>query len=159
MSKSFLTIDELSLDKEWIRQPGLYFKYSLRLADARTAWDNAKAMLDVVSAELETKVRRKPSKFGIESERITEAMVSGAVARHNDYRMAHSQTIDAQHKVRVLEATVSALEHRRSALTRLVELKQMDYFSEPSMRNSESRTRHQETIKQEAVRRTMKKER
>lgn len=149
MKKNFLAIDELKLDEEWVRQPGLYFKYAHRLADARTEMDNASAALDVVFAEVETKIRRKPASYGIDAERVTEAMVKSAVTRHKDYVAAGSRLIDAQHKVRVLEATVNAIEHRRSALTRLVELKQMDYFSEP-------RSDLRDSAHREAARRTMK---
>lgn len=154
MSTSFLSIDELRLDEEWIRQPGLYFKYANRLADARTEMDNAKTRLDVVAAEVETKVRRKPVKYGIEAERVTEAMINSAVIRDPLYQDHSGKLIDAQHKVRVLEASVTAIEHRRSALTRLVELKQMDYFSEGSNRQDQK-----DRIRQEAVRRTKQKER
>lgn len=155
MKKNFLHIDELRLDEEWIRQPGLYFKHANRLADARTELDNAKSHLEVVSAEVETNIRRHPGKYKIEAERVTEKMVDSAVLQSREFRDAQQRLIDAQHKVRIHEAVVSALEHKRSALTRLVELKQMDYFSEPGS----SKQEHRDRIKQEAIRRTTKKER
>ncbi len=155
MSKTDLEIDELNLDREWIRQPGLYYKYASKLADARTVMSNAKSLLEITEAEVATKVRRKPDKY-ISEDKVTVDAVRTAVTMHSDVRDATHKMIDSEHEVRVLEAMVSALEHKRSALTRLVELKQMDYFSEPSSKSSEHRERLREEVKKEAIRRTRK---
>lgn len=150
MKEHFASIDELNLDGELIRQPKLVSKYADRLADAKRELDNAKDALEVIEAELSLKIRSKPHRYHIE--KITEGVVSATILLQSTRREAAHRVIEAQHKVRIYESAVNSLEHKRSSLGRLVELKQMDYYSEPNTRSAE----HRERIKQEAIRRTRK---
>jgi len=127
--KSFLDINEHELDKEWIEQPRLYHKYARKLADARLAFDEAKANLDLVSADLDNKIRESPEDYDLE--KVTEPGIKNCVLLQDEYREAIQALNDARHEVNVLEAAVSALDHRKRALEKLVDLFAMDYFAEP----------------------------
>ena len=50
---SLFHLDQHRLDEEWLAQPGLYFDYAMKLADAKETYEQAKANRDLV--ELRTK--------------------------------------------------------------------------------------------------------
>ncbi len=123
-----LEIDQNLLDKEWLNQPRFFFRYAKQLADARMAFEQAKANLKVVAAEADQKVRMRAAKI---DQKLTEAIVSATVQRRDDYREAEQAVFTAKHNVDVLDAAVTALEHRKAALENLVRLHGQNYFSTP----------------------------
>jgi hypothetical protein len=130
----FLKIDELHLDREWLDQPLLIHEYSVKLADARKHQDLAKQELDLTEAELNQSVRRASSKL---EEKVTEAAIKAAVMQHETYTKAQKKLIRARHAVDVLQAATTAIEHRKRALTMLVELHGQNYFSSPRATSNE----------------------
>lgn len=132
-----LSIDQNLLDKEWLNQPRFFFQYARQLADARQAYEEAKANLKLVAAEADQKVRMK---LTANEEKITEAVVSAAVLRRNDYREAEQAVFTAKHNMDVLDAAVEALRHRKDALENLVRLHGQNYFSEPRATGDNKRT-------------------
>jgi hypothetical protein len=123
-----LSIDQNLLDREWLNQPRFFFRYAKMLADARMAFEQAKANLKVVAAEADQKVRIRAAKL---EEKVTEAIVFATVQRREDYRDAEQAVFTAKHNMDVLDAAVTALEHRKSALENLVRLHGQNYFSTP----------------------------
>lgn len=134
MSKSFLAIDKLRLDDEWLGQPQLYFTYAEKLAEARRVLDNASAEVDAVWAELDSKIRRKPAKYGFDS-KPTEGAIGSKIQRISSYKEVLRRKIDAKFEVDINQAAVIALEHRKRALTELVELQLSAYYSAPVARS------------------------
>lgn len=126
---SDLHIDTNNLEQEWVNQPALYYKYAVELAEARKDLDEAKSELDLVKAELDTVIRVDPEKYGVD--RITEAAISNAVLQQQEYQDAVESYNKAHHSMRVLDAMVWALDHRKRALMKLVELHLANYYSEP----------------------------
>ncbi len=124
-----LQIDEHELDQEWVAQPSLYFRYAAKLADARRDWEEAKASLDVTKAELDDSIRRNPAAY--EVAKVTERTVEAATVCQQEYQAARQSVIDAHHVVGVMEAAVGALDSRKKALEKLVELHLANYFSRP----------------------------
>lgn len=135
---SFLSIDEHILDKEWVRQPALYFKWAQKLADARKRLDDSKVALTLVAAELSQAIRENPDQYGIA--KITEAAVTTAIPAQEEHQSAVRRINKAKHTVDVLDAVVTALEHRKRALEKLVDLYGQSYFSTPhtSQENQEA---------------------
>lgn len=131
MNNDFLAIDELALDKECIKQPQLYFTYAQKATDARRDLDEAKADQSVLAAELNKKIRSNPQKYGL-SDKPTEASINTTVTLQKEYRDAEAVVIEAAHKLGIMSAAVTAMEHRKRALTLLVNLKGQEYYSEPS---------------------------
>lgn len=126
---SFFEIDEHNLVEEWVRQPGLYFTWAKKLADVRLEVDEAKAELDVVKAEASRSIRDDPDKYGFE--KITEAIVAVAINEHTDVIDAVSRLHKLRHQQEVYQAAVNALDHRKRALEKVVDLHGQKYFSSP----------------------------
>lgn len=123
-----LNIDQNLLDREWLNQPRFFFRYAKLLADARKVFEEAKANLKIVAAEADKKVRERASKM---DQKVTEAVVTATVQRRDDYRDAEQAVFTTKHNVDVLDAAVTALEHRKAALENLVRLHGQNYFSTP----------------------------
>jgi hypothetical protein len=124
-----LAIDELRLDKEWVGQPQLALNWNEKLAEARHVHDLAKADLDTLAARLGASIRLKPERYQIE--KITESAITMAVQLDLEYIAQQRRVIDARHEVELVQAVVTAIEHRKRALTKLVDLHLSNYFSEP----------------------------
>jgi len=144
-----ISIDRDALDREWDEQSCLYFRYAMMLADARQELDTAKTELDLVQAELDQSIRADPEAFDIA--KLTEGAVKAAILIQKEYKKAAKQLADAKHLVDVLGAAVGALDHRKSALSKLVELWICNYFSEP--RTSGVSQEHVDHLKKKMMRR------
>jgi hypothetical protein len=131
-------IDEGRLDVEWLRQPRLMRRAGIREADARHRVALAKAKLDVTEAELRRAVRRRPDDYALR-DKPTEGAIGECVVLHPDYQRALSALNDAKLELDLCAADVAAMTDRRRALERLVELLQIDYFSEPHARGEQAR--------------------
>jgi hypothetical protein len=133
---NFLSIDKLRLDKEWLGQAELYYEYAKKAEDARLEYDQAKAALDLVEAEVNHAIRTEPTKYGL-PEKPTESAIKALVPKRPRFVEAQKLMFEAKHEAGVLAAAVVALEHRKRALTMLVELHGRNYFSNPAMTSSE----------------------
>ncbi len=129
VTKTDFQIDSSNLDKEWREQPSLYSKYAMAAADARREMDEAKNSLEVTKADVALGVRSSPEKFGLG--KITEASLAQVVECCDQVKEAAGELIEARHHYEVLQAAVSALDHRKKALEGLVSLFLADYFSLP----------------------------
>lgn len=129
---NFFDLDPNQLDQEWVRQPALYHKHAMILADARKMHEEKKTALEVLKAEIDREVRSSPSEFGLE--KITETVVASTVVIQPSYVRLQKEVIEARHNVAVAEAAVSTLDHRKKALENLVQLRLSDYFSEPRVK-------------------------
>ncbi|MCK9570191.1 hypothetical protein M0R72_14700 [Candidatus Pacearchaeota archaeon] len=147
--ESELHPDPNELDREWVNQPRLRFRYGARLAEARKLLSEAKADMELTTAELELTIRSDPSKFGLD--KVTEAAIKATVLQQDEYTNAKKVTIQAQHDVDVLDAAVSAVDHRKKALEDLVALFLAGYFAKP--RAPEGAKEKMEEVEKQYVRR------
>jgi len=125
-----LLIDTGNLEKECIGQAPKFHQFSVELADARLEQDKAKADVDVTYAELDSDIRDDPDKYNIP--KLSEGIVKATILQQSAYQNAVLYYNKTTHNVRILEAMVKALEHRRSALKQVVELRLSESFAEPS---------------------------
>lgn len=137
-----VNIDEGSLDEEWIDQPKRYLEYATQLADAKDALERAKASLDVTEAEVEFEIREHPVKHGLKQP-IREGAIKLAVLLHARTKDGLKKVNRCKHRVNVLDAIVTALEHRKRALEKLVDLHGQGYFSKPRTKSKE----YEDTVK------------
>jgi hypothetical protein len=128
--RGFLAIDDLKLEKECQIQPILYAEQARRLADLRRDYDEVSSTYDVVVAEMARKIRKSPKLYGL-SDKPSEWSVKEAGLVQNEVKDAAKDVRDARHAMDVQQAMVTALEHRKRALTLMVELRTQDYYSEP----------------------------
>ncbi len=127
--KKDLEIDEQSLDLEWLRQPNLYMEYAEQLVEAKMEEADVKNRLEVVTAELDNRVRNDPNLTG--SSKVTEAGIKNWIIVQLEYQEALKEHNEVKNKVMLLEAAVKALEHRKKALENLVILLNAKYFAAP----------------------------
>jgi len=124
----FFAIDQNKLDREWVQQPALCRKYSERLAAAQQELEQAEAALEVMDADLDYKYRRRAEK---EKKKVTETVIKSQVCRSIEHLTRVGQVQEARYKVNMLKAAVKTIDHRKTALENLVDLRLADYFSEP----------------------------
>lgn len=122
-------IDLHNLDKEWSRQPGLYFKWASILADARRDVEQANAKLDLTKAELDSDIRSNPERFDLP--KLTEPAIKNCILAHGRHIAAAEHAAKLKHDVDVLSAAVVALDHRKKALEGEVTLFCHSYNAEP----------------------------
>jgi len=128
-ARMVVKIDELNLDKECIRLPGDYLRFANEAADAKRTVDELKLELETLEAETANIIRLAPDRYNIE--KITETAINNAVASSSKVRKAQHALIEAKHKAELRQNAVWALEHKKRALTMLVELHGQSYFSTP----------------------------
>jgi hypothetical protein len=133
----FFDIHEDTIAEHWLDQPRLVLQHGLKAADAKDEQDRAKARLDVVRAEVGDEIRKDPERFGLE--KTTEASIAMAVTLDDRVRKAENDVFDARHKTEILQAVLTALEHRKRALEGLVTLRGQGYFAEPQANTSGAR--------------------
>ncbi len=129
MSELRLEIDQDALDREWLDHPKMVHDLAIRLADAGRDLEIAENHLKLVSAELDLEIREDPEAFDLG--KITEAAVSATVIQQDRYRSAFKKVVNQRHTCNVLKAGTNALEHRKRALEKLVDLWSQDYFASP----------------------------
>jgi hypothetical protein len=126
-----LKVDPNALDIEWIRQPSLYYKYSTQAAEARKEMDASKIRLDVVLAQVQSKIRSNPDKYGLA--KSTEAAIEAAVKQDPEVAKAQEDFLESKHNVALLESAVAALDQKKRALENLVSLHLGSYFAGPKV--------------------------
>ncbi len=131
MEFDFFDIDLNRLDEEWLNQPKIFFEYARRLATAHIRESEARAEREVVKAELDLKVRKNLKKYKIDNVKLTEAVILGVVHNLPEYKSAQKARLIRKHRTDILQAAINALNHRKSALERLVSLHGQNYFSTP----------------------------
>lgn len=124
-----LDIDPLRLDEEWLGQAPMFHHFANLAADAEAAEDSAKTKLKITAATLEMEIRSNPESFGLT--KSTEASISACVLTLPAYKVAAENYNRAIHNAARAAAAVGALETRKRALEKLVELLKQDYFSAP----------------------------
>lgn len=127
-----LGIDLNELHIQCAKQPDLYGQFAEQLADAKRDHDEAEAELKRVVAELDKRIRSKPHKFDL-PEKITEKMVESTIILQDEYQEAQKNVIAAKHQVNLLSGETTRLEHRKRMLTKIVDLRLNDYYSEVPM--------------------------
>jgi len=118
-------INKLNLDDECEIQSEMYYYYARLLGEKKTERDQ-------VRAKTELAIRLNPEKHIAVGAKLTEGYIE-AIIKGDDALSALDQ------EVRLLEAAVDALEHRRSELKNLVDLFLSKYYSAPDATSDGSR--------------------
>ncbi len=129
MYEDILKIDPLSLDKEWLNQPGLFMYWAQKAVEAREVADMCRLRADIVQNTLLVNIRKDPKGHGID--KITESAINQQVAVSEDYIKAQKKLIKARTEAESLSKLVIALEQRRKALENLCFLQNQGYYSQP----------------------------
>lgn len=132
VDESFTHINEYELEREWVRQPELAKEWNEKLADAQLLLDEAEDNFEIAKAEIAKEIRDDPEEFGIE--KTTEGAIKEAIPLQSRYEKASKRVREAKHAVGVLKAAVIAVEHKKRALEKLVDLWLAGYHSQPRVK-------------------------
>lgn len=153
----FIQIDPEALDREWHAQARLAWEYGRREASARDAHAKAEANLDLVRAEVYLEVKMCPSDHGFpEGKQPTVEDVKAAVTVSKRFRAAQEIALDRKKELDEYAVAVRALEHKKRALEKLVDLEQMHYHSEPRAAEGSGRDGVRDAARQRAKAETRK---
>lgn len=133
-----LKIDETALDIECLDQPTLMMRYSKLQARTEKRVGELKEALAVVEADLDLDIRLHPGRYGVPLDsdgipkiKVTEAVVTGRLKKQEEYKEAHEDLLEAQHKNNILKGAVKSVEQRKSMLEELIKLHGQRYFAGP----------------------------
>ena len=133
---TILDIDLNRLDKEWLEQPRLYYKFAEAQAKARKEKDTAYAELKIEQAEAYLAVRSNPKRYKL-PEKITEGLINNTATTLITVKEAQEKLRDATYKYDLLSGALEALNQRKSALENAVKLHGQNYFSTPMGTNED----------------------
>ena len=154
---SFFAPNKYALDEEWVNQPALYFQYASELEEANIVVSETKAEVDLVAAEIDACIRQNPTKYKL-PEKLNESMIKAKILTRRKYKEAQERHLKARKKVGVLRSAVTALDHRKKALEKLVDLHGQKYFAKPQTSVGKSGIEFQEEL-EEAEHKIAKKRR
>ena len=78
-----LEIDEMALDREWIKQPRTFMKWSEKAISMRKEVDEAKEQYEVERAKTAHEIRTNPKTFGIDKPTV-DAVNEAITIQEND---------------------------------------------------------------------------
>lgn len=134
MSGLRLEIDPLRLDQELIGQASQYYLWSTKTADAQMKYDGAKSALSLLASSLSLEVRKYPEFFKL-SGKPTNDLVDAVVFTQPEYVAAQHAVDKARHDLGLYKSAVDALEHRKRALTLMVDLWTREYYIDSQRRD------------------------
>ena len=127
--EELLEIDEMRLDQEWKDHSDRFAYFGQKQAESRSEWEQAKAKLEVVKAELDLAIRKNPENYGLP--KVTESVIASAIVTQPSYQETQQAVIEAKHAMDVYAVAVEAFEHRKKSLENLVSLHLSNYYAAP----------------------------
>jgi len=129
-----LHIDVEALDVEAAMQGDLFFKWAEKAVEARKVSERSKLNVDVLVAELGSKIRKNPEKYKVE--KVTEGAITAAIHNHDDYKEAQDTHLDNRADLDLLNQAVIAMEQKKRMIESLITLHGQQYFASPSVPHS-----------------------
>ena len=101
-----------------------------------------------MTAEIDKSIRKHPDTYGLD--KITEGAIKQAMPLQPEYQHALELLHEAKYHTAIVQAAVTALDHRKKALEKLVDLFLSGYYSQPKA-NANSREQ-MEQVERKAIR-------
>lgn len=129
MDRNDLAIDPNNLEEEWMKQPILYERAVNKMIDEMRMRDEAKYDLDKILVETASDIRKNPGNYGIE--KLTESAI--IENRDSDENVLRAQKLynSMNQNYNLARGFLDAVENRKRALEKLVDLWKGQYFSTP----------------------------
>jgi hypothetical protein len=128
--RGVMEIDIANLDREWSEQATRHKLFCDIAAIYGRVHDDAKAAMEVAKALAARGIRKKPEKYLIDA-KVTEPAVKESLSLHPVYQKAQTELNQAAHSLEMAKGAVSASQHRKTALEKLVDLWSQSYFGRP----------------------------
>lgn len=139
----YFDVDPNRLDQELFNQPRNYYNVAKAVADARVDVDRQKTRVEVAKeelkrtdADLSLQIRKSPGSFGLD--KATEGSIEAVVTTHPIHARSFQVLVDAkgvlstlEHHLGVLDAALGAMDNKKLALGKGVELYVHNYRSTP----------------------------
>jgi hypothetical protein len=139
MSKHYVTeIDQSRLDQEWFEHPPLVEDWGMKKATTDDRVRRAEDKLSLVKAQVRLEVRKYPSKFRLDEKKVTTDDVAAAVLCDPRVQEAVAVLRDWESEAGHCKAMLEGLDHRRTAMSKAVELLDMGYRSVPRAGNHDA---------------------
>lgn len=123
-------LDVDSLDDANIMQASLYAKWGRSWAIAVKERDEIKERKEVVRADLDSRIRNRPEKYGWEGTKSpTETFISNTILLQQAYQDISQQLIEAQQSVNLMSVAKEAMDHKGRRIDSLIELEKIGWFS------------------------------
>lgn len=126
---SVVDVDENDLEREWVQQARLCESHVHLLASVKKELAEAEAEMEVIDAEIKDHVRKHPDEYNLD--KVTENSIRETLVRQKKHREANQKVIDVQHKADLLTGTVRAIDHKKTALENLVNMRGQSWYSSP----------------------------
>lgn len=126
-----ININPDELDVELTLQPELMYEYSRHAATCRKAFDDASEYLTFIRAKLDNEIRKDPDKYEIP--KLTETAITNTILMMGEYQDAAANVNRTRYEMEIARGAVTALEHKKSSLEKLVTLFGAQYFAGPSL--------------------------
>lgn len=123
-----LSIDPNRLDAEWIKLPGLYFKYREEADYLDSLARKKKMQIEYEGSQLDASVRLDPRQY-LGVEKPTEAQVRCFIEGNENIFKLKEEMFEIEKKKKLVISACSSLEMKRDALKNLVQLLNGEYFS------------------------------
>lgn len=124
-------IDENNVKEEWTRQAALYQEYSIKFIKAVKSKNKLSLILDTTIAELDKKIREKPSKYIPRESKITESGIKNVIEFDEDIGKIRLELIEKEYQVGLYSNILKSLEHRKKALEFFGQIYLASLYSEP----------------------------
>lgn len=122
-------IDIYNLEGEWESHTQMVGNAVQLAADCHKAYEDAEEYAEFVAAQTELSIRANPEESGLKN--VTDKAVAAAVKVDPSCRAAIRKMIEAKHAMKEADGAVTTLEHKKRALTKLVDLWVKEYYSAP----------------------------
>jgi len=110
-----LKCSEDTINEDLKDQPALFAWYAVLQELAEAAYQEAKAALDMIVANLDAEIRQELLKKG----KFTETMVRNAIILHKDYQEANKHVIEIKKTLGLIKGIKEAFYHRKDMLVSL----------------------------------------
>lgn len=133
MNKEDLKIDLLSLEQEWLRQSVLFSDAADAASELLHEKDVEKDNLDRLRATIDLDARKNPGKYGLE--KVTDKAIASILLLNTEIITQQTLVLDLIHSYNLVLNHAKALEMKKKALEKLVDLFQAQYYSVPKQKS------------------------
>ncbi|MDD5650433.1 MAG: hypothetical protein PHF86_08475 [Candidatus Nanoarchaeia archaeon] len=125
-----IKINKFKLDVECEKHPSIFWYWTNKLAQYKNNLLDTEDSLKLITAEVDTNYRENwdETNWG----KKTEGSISGKVAADEKVRKAKENYMKCQHEVNILNASVSAMEHKKAMLDNEIKLLIGGFYSAPN---------------------------
>ena len=124
--QSDLSINKYQLDLEAVSLPGIYFRYSDAVREAKEIVSEKKDAVDAIIAEREIAIREECANNGMKT---TEGIIKAMVNSDQEVLAVKKELRDAMAVCGRLQVAVSALETKKTEIDNLVKLYCNAYYA------------------------------